>query len=527
MNPLLESLHILRKDVRRLWLALLLWLVGLFSVCLLYPRTWADGFIDSRIDFVLCVPPIFAWLLIHLAVLQEPLVSDRSYWLTRPYRRSSLLAAKILFYILAIALPVLCMQMVLVRAAGMPVLRYMPRFLLNLVTLSIFPLIFFAAATVVRKISTAIFVLLGTAAYIGLVAGIYNLVHRDFDPSFSDGVQFLSLILVSVAVIIIQYFSRRTAFSRALLILCCVAISIAIVVPMPNLGARILYPAQPSSSGVALHFDEKRPTQLDGKVSPHLEKVRVYIPVVFTGVPPDHIISVQGQRFHIKAGDGSVYDSGWQAITLDQVIPGESNRWFGVFVPAGFYRKLENAPADITLDLAVEHTEMEKPHTYTLSDKPVEVADIGTCQIKHPLEGDSEYLRCASAVDDPLRASFAAQLSTVLCDQPGINAGPLGQDGVWGDYERSFPFSLPAAGVLKLSLSKGVDPNKKYHLCPGALFVVRRIHLLGHNTISLHAKALLKNYVGDPIKKQDENGSDSSESGDGEGPRPFSPAHPT
>ena len=96
-----QALHILRKDARKLWPGVALsWL--LLSVLTMKDAARAD-YTPTDIEGMLnlLLPTVWACL-IGLLVQEEGFIDDRAFWLTRPYRRTSLASAKLLFGLLFI-----------------------------------------------------------------------------------------------------------------------------------------------------------------------------------------------------------------------------------------------------------------------------------------------------------------------------------------------------------------------------------------------------------------------------------------
>src|SRR5581483_4752744 len=118
-----QALHILRKDVRRLWLmiAIVLSLTVICSVklamepLLLEWDTFQNNF-HEPIMFVIAV----AWVcLVAMIVYGEPLVGSRQFWITRPYSWRSLLAAKVLLILAVVNLPVLASDLFIILYQGL------------------------------------------------------------------------------------------------------------------------------------------------------------------------------------------------------------------------------------------------------------------------------------------------------------------------------------------------------------------------------------------------------------------------
>ncbi len=91
-------------------------------------------------------------MLIALAILEDPLVGDNAFWLTRPYSWCSLLAAKILFVLAFLNLPLLISDIVILKSLSLPfdlphlLVRQLP-----LIELTIIP--FFAFAAISSRLS--------------------------------------------------------------------------------------------------------------------------------------------------------------------------------------------------------------------------------------------------------------------------------------------------------------------------------------------------------------------------------------
>src|SRR4051812_14736603 len=98
-----QALHIFRKDVRflRLPIAIALALTAAFA--------WSrSGKPATPLQQPITILLILAWCyLAAAAVYKETLVGDRQFWVTRPYRWTSLLAAKALFLLAFIHVPLL------------------------------------------------------------------------------------------------------------------------------------------------------------------------------------------------------------------------------------------------------------------------------------------------------------------------------------------------------------------------------------------------------------------------------------
>src|SRR5208337_3681267 len=108
-----QAWHIFLKDVRRLRYELIVilamtaayaWLQGHWSPLYSAQNGRVNLTAGLLRGFLL---PMAWWYLASLAVYGEPLPGDRQFWVTRPYRWTSLLGAKLLFIVAFVSFPLL------------------------------------------------------------------------------------------------------------------------------------------------------------------------------------------------------------------------------------------------------------------------------------------------------------------------------------------------------------------------------------------------------------------------------------
>lgn len=189
------------SEVREVLLALFTWLVAVLKICLLA-------------------------VLVARLVHKDPTIGATAFWLSRPVSRARLLAGKSLFLLLAVILPSLLVEAVLLLICGVTpqdTLRSVPQ-ILFLTVLAVASLTMLAAVTT----NLARTSLLGVLAFLGLAVVVTLLLAwrtarralvSDFVSDFGIGLPGASLVLVATALTVIahQYLTRRTVGSRVLL----------------------------------------------------------------------------------------------------------------------------------------------------------------------------------------------------------------------------------------------------------------------------------------------------------------------
>src|SRR6266536_3025901 len=101
-----QALHIFGKDVRYLWREICL-VLGLAAIFAWTNPWWMTILLLAAMSYLIA-------RLIHA----EAIPGDRQFWITRPYRWKSLLAAKLLFMLTFVNLPILLAQFGIVAAGG-------------------------------------------------------------------------------------------------------------------------------------------------------------------------------------------------------------------------------------------------------------------------------------------------------------------------------------------------------------------------------------------------------------------------
>ncbi len=189
------------SKVREVLLALFAWLVAVLKICLLA-------------------------VLVARLVHKDPTVGDTAFWLSRPLSRVRLLAGKSLFLLLAVILPSLLVEAVLLLICGVTpqdTLRSVPQILLLTLLAVALPAMLAAVATNLARTSLlAVLVSLGLAVLVTLLLAwrtIRRALASDFVSDFGIGPPGAALVLVATALIVIahQYLTRRTVGSRVLL----------------------------------------------------------------------------------------------------------------------------------------------------------------------------------------------------------------------------------------------------------------------------------------------------------------------
>ena len=401
-----QAMHILRKDVRHLWIeiAVVLAATGLFVFTHTHQGFWqygthmpqtVAGFLAS---FLL---PVSWWLLIVRAVHGETLTGDSEFWTTRPYSWKSLLAAKITVVALFINLPMLAAQAIILEASGFSVRAELSSLLWNQVLLSVacfLPVAAIAALTtglvqflIVSLVCFAVSMLLSfrlasvAAIFVGGLWGGLEWIRSYYD--------LLLLAVAAPALLLWQYSRRRTLAGRVAA--GAVLAALALGMPIPWNGAfaiqsrlsRQPIPASSVRAGFNSSFAwmTRALIERDGRVS-------LSVPLELSGLADNWTAKPQGLSFAIQAREGAwrpeqpwtnVSSTG-QLITLRTIVDGS------------FYQRVKDQPVSLRGDLYLTIYGSRLDTSVAFNGQRLPVPGLGLCS---GTRLDTIYLlNCVSAM---------------------------------------------------------------------------------------------------------------------------------
>ena len=211
-------LHTFKKDVRRLWpVAVVTWII---LAVLTNADRWRSDVTISPMESWLNMAVTMAWIcLTALVVLQENLVGDRDFWMTRPHRWPELLTAKLIFLALAIHGPSFLADVCVLSARGFsPVASLGDPITKQILFFGCITLPAIALASLVGNFTQFIVVVFAAVACVAVLnGGLAAMPQYLRQPTEirHDAVRIL-LAASAIAVMLIQYARRRAFASRSI-----------------------------------------------------------------------------------------------------------------------------------------------------------------------------------------------------------------------------------------------------------------------------------------------------------------------
>jgi hypothetical protein len=231
-----QILHIFAKDTRRFWpeilivLSLVVTYVSIDSYLFAFNSQFRSSGIEAGGKLPKLLPLLiafihFAWILLVCRVIHaERLVGDTQFWITRPYEWKKLIAAKLLFVVAFVYLPVLAGFFILRAESGTPLHAGVATNILGGIgdVFSYITVLVLSAAAI-ATVTSNIARMMGGILFACIIMTIVSVIPLEMRPDsvpghLSVGVCFALFYLLCSAAILLQYARRKTRLSVALLI---------------------------------------------------------------------------------------------------------------------------------------------------------------------------------------------------------------------------------------------------------------------------------------------------------------------
>jgi hypothetical protein len=452
--------HIFKKDVRLLW-PFVLGAAGIqFAQAAVRYTLDQAGAAEAQTLLILLtlLSPaslLAAAFLIATAVHQDAVPGVRQDWLVRPVRRKDLLFAKVLFLLVMVHGPILLADMFEAMAHGFPLGQALASAITRgLLLLGVLTLPALAFASLTRNLTEAV---IGGVILAFIIASAFQLMSRSGhqSPVLQTGLAWIvqlsltSLLFLGAAVILtMQYFRRKTTFSRWLAagVVCLGLLTINLpwqwqvafalqerLSPAPGAGSSILAVYAPTLGKFWLPEGINRNNVTRTGAGTRYEASTVYVPVHLTGLPDDGVLNADRSQVRLLALDGKllyqgpgdnllVHKQGHQGPigftigsfgfvrgikTNDLPVPQDGEAWIyhGIPLPRDLYPHVRNQPLRLEIDYSFTLLQGGTYDIPALGGKQV-LPGLGRCTTKMDDDGDDIDFHCMKTGPPPSCASL-------------------------------------------------------------------------------------------------------------------------
>lgn len=415
-----QAFHIFLKDVHHLRVEICLVLALAATLAWQHADQW------TQIVFALAA----AYLIARL-IQDEPIPGDRQFWITRPYRWKSLLAAKALFILVFVNLPSLLAQVYLLSRAGFPLVPngaglvwsqlldfavvWLPIAALAALTSSLFS--FNNSALVLVAL---MFLLEQVAIMRAPDSRGIGFSRLGGAGAWPLGVQwmFYSLVVlevgaITVSVLYVQYKTRRTSISRAFAV-SAVVLLILLNFSLPaswalGLQTRLL-PTRIAASSLSFSVSVQVPLSAGVvKGTQTLAK----LPLIVSGIPQGDDLAIDRVSLDFESPDANHWQASVNGANQRSAGQGSVALEVPFFVSGSFFSQEHGRPLKLRASVYATLFGDLQTKTIPLQKEPLEVSDGLRCGLA--IFG---RFACASAFRWP---------SSIVYVQTGAAVSSLGQ----------------------------------------------------------------------------------------------------
>jgi hypothetical protein len=379
-----QALQIFRKDVRLLWLPILLVLM------LTTAFAWSEsevqgtdvgiegaGFVAVRMSGVIDFLLVVGWFyLVSAAIYQESPTGDRQFWITRPYFWKSLWAAKALLIFAFINVPFFLSDLAILFAQNVPATAgALLRRQVVLTGVLLLPTAALAAVTrhyaqIVLTVFAGLLMLVFTAQYLNSANASWG--RLEWIPASV----FVALLLLSgVGVLGWQYRSRRTWAGRGVLIAAAVLCLGTFAIPPFGLALVLASPFSDPPDLQGVHIARM---VSDGADVPDWSPVRV------DGLPPGMRAEPELMSLTIETARGESWNSRWHPVAHDLsyiVWEGGEGDQVNISDRAPADKRFRFQPVNIRLAVVMSVFRTDTAIPVVPDGSPVEIPGVGDCSV--------------------------------------------------------------------------------------------------------------------------------------------------
>jgi hypothetical protein len=431
------TFHIFRKDVRYLWREIAVSLAFLIACAWSIPYQWADlgtyftsatgpsalassgGFWAHLLVVLLPV----SWLFMIVRAIQcDSLVGDRQFWITRPYDGRQLLAAKCLFVLAFVNLPLLILDLYLLVRAGFTPTHHLVGLLRMQLSLTLILVIPIAALATVT--TTVVQLLLASLVIILYLAGAsFQSWHYPLPfpaSEFADPGLLSRILLIAtpLAIIGLQYARRRTTFARSLIL-------------VPNLGLALITLLAPNQTLIdrqypALKAGDEPPIQfLSGKnlgTWTAFKEFGITLPLQISRTDPDSFLVLKGSHVVVDGRNGVHWDAGWTSMNEMRFLPGQNLTNVSFALPKNLYQQFRESEVKLRVTVAFTYFRDANSRAFVVPSGAFTLPEGGRCSAwpndSQKTYGRQHLLLCLAPLHRPKSLHLRLKLSESTCPLP-------------------------------------------------------------------------------------------------------------
>jgi hypothetical protein len=475
-------LHIIKKDLRLLWP----FVAGLTALnALVQWMRYGFSVLDNNAGWVVFGPiAAVGWIvLVVMLVQQDVMPGTRQDWLTRPIKRRDLAAAKLLFVVVLLHVPLFVMMAAEVLAAGYsPADAIGAAFKRSMFLFLALSLTTFAIAAITRNFIEAVIAAIVVAVVEEVGASLLLVAFTDGAcATCGSSLNWIGMaargaviVVAALIVIAVQYFKRSaTSRARAVVLVAAVAFAVAGRLPWSSAFAiqRVVTGAPDESPGVAISLARGQPaaaaqhdaeraailaarSRLRGEegdqslvalaVSRTLQGMTISLPLRIDGQRAGTVLWADRVEIRLLDSAGRVVYRG-EGDELE-VRAGTTSVAQTVFIPSGVFSAHAGTELRAELDYWLTSLEENAAATLPASGGDTRLRSGEQCSARPLRTGDGINLSCLTIHRPPAcyAASVEGGADLLVCAPSYL------PDVLWGNLFWRFDVNLPIADGVRV-----------------------------------------------------------------------------
>ena len=407
----------------------------------------------------------------------EALVGDRQFWVTRPYEWKQLLAAKMLFALVCVNLPLLLLDIFLLAKAGFTPSHYVlgllwVQFLIVLVV--ILPVM--VLATITSSIWQVGLALLVIALYLVAMGVLSDQIpSSNFSSPIAESLVTVLLVGTCIGIVLLQYSRRKTARSRWLLAsFAALPLLVLVATPYQSVIAH-QYPHLETGQQPPVHLTVLPASKIDAADGENAEKeVEIQIPLGVSGIAGDSIVVISGLMAAIEASDGEQWSSGWQSPGTS-LFPEQNRTEITFQVKRSFFEGVKSSPVKIRISLAFTVYRDGNRRRFLTPEGEFPMPDVGLCLAQ---AGYARSIHCRAPLRTPSSFLITSDLSETTC--PVLEGESRAKPGTttrhWDHHSDSGPAEIGISPLKEVDFYLGISNYSSTRItsgiCPGTPLVL-------------------------------------------------------
>jgi uncharacterized membrane protein (UPF0136 family) len=292
------------------------------------------------------------WFLVSQLIHEESLAGDRQFWVTRPYAWRSLLAAKLLFVVTFVNVPLLAAQVAILAAAGYRPLAGIPQLLwMQFVVAAILLAPAFALGTVTRNLAQFVLTILGGVLswYVVLAAVVPSVA---ISASWVNEAVGVPVVCAGAALIVVWQFSRRATAASIRAGLCTLLLAGVLYYGLPTrlrdaIRSSVFH--QPEAKAVSVSIPP--PNALGYGHDSGSGRLGINLRFTIHCVPEGEVARPEMLDVTLDAPAGLRWSPGWEFASREFPVSTpaarETNYNHTLYLPREFYRAVQGAAVTI------------------------------------------------------------------------------------------------------------------------------------------------------------------------------------